>query len=33
MKEIEAIIQPYKLDDVKEALKNLGVDGLRCGIW
>jgi nitrogen regulatory protein P-II 1 len=28
MKKIEAIIQPYKLDDVKEALKNLGVDGL-----
>jgi nitrogen regulatory protein P-II 1 len=28
MKKIEAIIQPHKLDDVKEALKNLGVDGL-----
>lgn len=28
MKKIEAIIQPHKLDDVKEALKNIGVDGL-----
>jgi hypothetical protein len=28
MKKIEAIIQPYKLDDRKEALENLGVDGL-----
>jgi nitrogen regulatory protein P-II 1 len=28
MKKIEAIIQPHKLDDVKEALKNAGVDGL-----
>ena len=28
MKKIEAIIQPFKLDDVKEALKALGVDGL-----
>jgi nitrogen regulatory protein P-II 1 len=28
MKKIEAIIQPHKLDDVKEALKNLGIDGL-----
>ena len=28
MKKIEAIIQPYKLDDVKEALKGIGVDGL-----
>jgi nitrogen regulatory protein P-II 1 len=28
MKKIEAIIQPHKLDDVKEALKNIGVDGI-----
>jgi nitrogen regulatory protein P-II 1 len=28
MKKIEAIIQPHKLDDVREALKNIGVDGL-----
>jgi nitrogen regulatory protein P-II 1 len=28
MKKIEAIIQPHKLDDVRDALKNIGVDGL-----
>jgi len=28
MKKVEAIIKPYKLDDVKEALSNLGVKGL-----
>jgi nitrogen regulatory protein P-II 1 len=28
MKKIEAIIQPYKLEDVKEALKHAGVDGM-----
>jgi nitrogen regulatory protein P-II 1 len=28
MKKIEAIIQPFKLDDVKEALKAIGIDGL-----
>ena len=28
MKKIEAIIQPHKLDEVKEALKAIGVDGL-----
>ena len=28
MKKIEAIIQPHKLDAVKEALKGAGVDGL-----
>lgn len=28
MKKIEAIIQPFKLDDVKEALKNVGVEGI-----
>src|SRR5689334_20581008 len=28
MKKIEAIIQPFKLDDVKAALQNLGVEGL-----
>ena len=28
MKKIEAIIQPHKLDEVKDALKAAGVDGL-----
>jgi nitrogen regulatory protein P-II 1 len=28
MKKIEAIIQPHKLDQVKEALKAIGVDGM-----
>jgi len=28
MKKIEAIIQPHKLEDVKEALKNIGIDGM-----
>ena len=28
MKKVEAIIQPHKLDEVKEALKNIGVDGI-----
>lgn len=28
MKKIEAIIQPYKLDEVRDALKSIGVDGL-----
>ena len=28
MKKIEAIIKPFKLDDVKEALKGIGVQGL-----
>ncbi len=28
MKKIEAIIQPHKLDDVKDALKAIGIDGL-----
>ncbi len=28
MKKVEAIIQPHKLDDVKEALKAIGIDGL-----
>jgi len=28
MKKIEAIIQPHKLDDVKEALKAIGIDGM-----
>ena len=27
MKKIEAIIQPFKLDEVKEALKAIGIDG------
>ena len=28
MKKIEAIIQPFKLDDVKEALMAIGIDGM-----
>jgi nitrogen regulatory protein P-II 1 len=28
MKKIEAIIQPHKLEDVKEALKGIGIDGM-----
>jgi nitrogen regulatory protein P-II 1 len=28
MKKIEAIIQPFKLDEVKEALINVGVEGI-----
>ena len=28
MKKIEAIIQPYKLDEVTDALKSIGVDGM-----
>lgn len=28
MKKIEAIIQPFKLDEVKDALTGIGVDGM-----
>ena len=28
MKKIETVIQPYKLDDVREALKGVGIDGM-----
>ena len=28
MKKIEAIIQPFKLDSVKDALQSIGIDGL-----
>ncbi len=28
MKKIEAIIKPFKLDEVKEALAEIGVDGM-----
>ncbi|MDH5298638.1 MAG: P-II family nitrogen regulator, partial [Desulfobulbaceae bacterium] len=28
MKKIEAIIKPFKLDDVKEALNNIGIKGM-----
>lgn len=28
MKKIEAIIKPFKLDDVKEALNGIGVTGM-----
>ena len=28
MKKIEAIIQPFKLDEVKQTLQGLGIDGM-----
>ena len=28
MKKIEAIIKPFKLDEVKEALQEMGIQGL-----
>lgn len=28
MKKIEAIIQPFKLEQVKDALKSIGIDGM-----
>ena len=28
MKKIEAIIQPHKIEEVKEAPKNIGIDGM-----
>src|ERR1022692_450798 len=28
MKKIEAVIQPFKLDEVKDALKEIGIDGM-----
>ena len=28
MKKIEAVIQPHKLEDVKEAMKAIGIDGM-----
>ena len=28
MKKIEAVIQPYKLNDVREALKGIGINGM-----
>lgn len=28
MKKIEAVIQPFKLDDVRDALKAVGIDGM-----
>ena len=28
MKKIEAIIQPFKMETVKEALKTIGIDGM-----
>src|SRR6188768_897221 len=31
MKKIEAIIKPFKLDEVREALSNIGVNGLTVG--
>ena len=31
MKLITAIIKPFKLDDVREALADVGVQGIQCG--
>lgn len=31
MKKIEALIKPYKLEEVKEALAEVGVDGMTIG--
>ncbi len=28
MKKIEAIVQPFRLEEVKEALKSIGIDGM-----
>ena len=28
MKKIEAVIQPHKLEEVKEAMKDIGIDGM-----
>lgn len=28
MKKVEAILQPHKLEEVKEALKSIGIDGI-----
>src|SRR5476651_2130197 len=28
MKKIEAIVQPFKMEDIKEALKKIGIDGM-----
>lgn len=28
MKKIEAIVQPFKIEEIKEALKGIGIDGM-----
>lgn len=28
MKKIEAVVQPFKMEEVKTALKNIGIDGM-----
>ncbi len=28
MKKVEAVIKPFKLDDVKKALQDIGIDGM-----
>ena len=37
MKKIEAIIKPFKLDEVKEALHDVGIQGITVleakGLW
>ncbi len=30
MKKIEAILKPFKLDEVKEALQTIGIAGMTC---
>ena len=32
MKKIEAIIKPFKLEDVKQALAEVGVEGVRYAV-
>ncbi len=29
MKKVEAVIKPFKLDDVREALSEIGITGMR----
>ena len=33
MKKIEAIIKPFKLDEVKEALQGVGLQGMTCLLY
>ena len=33
MKKIEAIIKPFKLDEVKEALQDVGIQGRASILW
>ena len=33
MKKIEAVIKPFKLDEVKDALQDIGVQGMTCLLY